>query len=520
MTWEILWRGRWTLVLTTLSAITVPAIIFTALRSEGAIHAHDSSMLIMHIVMLHIIGLCCGAAIFGVQGRWSLLYSYPAKTSVLVAWRLLPAMAIMSLQMALVIAAINAIFELDWPIWGPALIAPVVFAAVEAAAWLTDKSTGWMIVAVLLVGGFFGLWLKARYGPAFSQPTHYWRQVTPAEMLTMAAMTAAAFCVAWLAVARNRRGEPPVSVGVLEWLTDKFDRSRPARMAWKNPIQAQCWFEWQRKGHFMPVAVFVVVVLGVILWALVSRRAEELVVGFLGGGYVQLLIAFVAGLYMGNVGPSDSDFRMGHFLATRPMSDADMGRSMLKTAAKSVLLAWSIWALAFAIALGAVLAVGAGNRMLLPPGFHWAFFPTLLLGSWIIAGMFMSFFLLCAEKYFPRVVFTLVAILVFSVLIPKFLLSAETRLLLMRVSVALFSTAILVGTLWAFNMARKRMLIPGPVQWAVASCWLAAVVVGVLAWPAHAQPSWIGYLLLAAVLALVATPLAAVPLALSWNRHR
>ena len=141
MIWEIFARGRWYLLLATLGAIAFPTLILTVLERDGALDPADSSTLLMHTIMAIVSMLFCGSSLIQSQGKISKLYALPLTTSQLVTWRLLPAMAIIIVQMAVIGAVLNAMFHLDWPIWGPALAAAVIFAAVEACA-LADRGVG------------------------------------------------------------------------------------------------------------------------------------------------------------------------------------------------------------------------------------------------------------------------------------------------------------------------------------------------------------------------------------------
>jgi hypothetical protein len=191
MTWEILKRGRWGFLYAMLAAIATPAFLLTALRHDGLVDAKDPSMLIMQIVLMQVGIFSFGTALYGAQGKMSRLYAYPARTSELVAWRLLPVMIIVALQVMFCIWILDLIVNLQWPIWGPGLFSAAAVSAVMAVAWLTEKSVGWMVVGLAIVGAGLGLWFRSRYGGMFSSPTHIWQQLTPGEVLTMLATAAA-----------------------------------------------------------------------------------------------------------------------------------------------------------------------------------------------------------------------------------------------------------------------------------------------------------------------------------------
>src|SRR4029079_12534231 len=148
MTWEIFKRGRWNLVFATLASIAFPAILLVALRHDGLVDGTDPSLLIMRNVLIQVGMFSFGSALYGTQGKMSRLYAYPARTSELVAWRLLPAMVLIALQVMLCIWILDVIFGLQWPIWGPGLFSAVAIAAVMAVAWLAEKSVGWMVIGL------------------------------------------------------------------------------------------------------------------------------------------------------------------------------------------------------------------------------------------------------------------------------------------------------------------------------------------------------------------------------------
>ncbi|HET6884261.1 MAG TPA: hypothetical protein VFI31_29180, partial [Pirellulales bacterium] len=184
MIWEMWRHGGWILLLGLLGANLLPAILFAALRMDGAVDPRDPSQMVMHVVLVQINMFVFAAAIFTAQGSPSRLYALPVTTASIVVWHLLPMMVLMALETAVSTVALNALFDLGWPVWGPAFFAAVTTAAVAAMFWLTDKS-GWVFVGLLIVPAAMGLWFKSRYGEVFSPPTRLWYEVTFAESVTM-----------------------------------------------------------------------------------------------------------------------------------------------------------------------------------------------------------------------------------------------------------------------------------------------------------------------------------------------
>jgi hypothetical protein len=77
-----------------------------------------------------------------------------------------------------------------------------------------------------------------------------------------------------------------------------------------------------------------------------------------------------------------------------------------------------------------------------------------------------------------------------------------------------------VAGAFAFVAARRRRLIQLPTVWAAVGTWIVATVLLACFLPTYAQPRLLAYLLIAALVTLLVTPIAAAPLAISVNRHR
>jgi hypothetical protein len=472
----------------------------------------------MHMIMALVAMLFCGAAILQSQGKASRLYAYPLTTSQIVAWRMLPAMAVIVVQMVLCTAVLNAMFGLDWPIWGPALFAAVGFAAVEATLWFTENSGGWILVANAVIASAIGFWFRSRYGGMFSEPSHYWRLLTPGEVLTMLAMVAASYCVAVKGVARNRCGEPPLSVGII----DRLNRFLESYTTFNTPpvtaFDSQCRYEWQRKGWLMPGAVAVLVVGGLIAWFFGSRDPDDLFLAFLGGGGALWMVGFIGGLIFGNTGRSDAEYAMGSFIATRPISDGDLARAILKTAGTSVILAWLIWAISFALVCLGLYATGTFHRTNFGE-MNWLLYPSTFLGPWAVTGTIASLCLAGRARLIVVALSGLSGAFIIGGLISS-LLSPELRFIIWRAWIFLMVAIILVAAPLLFAAARRKGLISSPVVWASAAAWVIGVATTAVFWPATLPITFFTFLFVPAGLALVFVPFAAAPLAVGINRRR
>jgi hypothetical protein len=251
-----------------------------------------------------------------------------------------------------------------------------------------------------------------------------------------------------------------------------------------------------------------------------SRQPDDLLAGFFGSAIMLPLLAFATGGVFGNVGPNDANYAMGHFLATRPMSDSDIARATLWMAAKSVFLGWLTWAVAFAIACACVSAARGSALLKLPDDVGLWYFPATLLVPWIVAATFASLGMIGRSKHVLLMLCGAVAIIL-QIPMPTLLrLPPTERLIMHQMTIALIGGLLVAGSIWIFVAARRRQLIERHSIWAAAGAWATLTIAAIACWPANANPGLLAYFLAAGILTLSVVPVAAAPLAISLNRHR
>jgi hypothetical protein len=515
LTWETLDRGRWSLPAVALGALAFPVLVLSALDHEGALDPSEPSMLVMHLVMVQMNLLIFGSPLVASAWKMSRLYPYPASSATLVTWRLLPIMVAAFVETALWTAALNLLFDLNWPLWGPALLSAVTIAAVLAAAWLTAGSR-WIIFAITVLATVLSLWFKSRYGGMFSNPIHHWTTVTPSEIFTMLVAIGVVWCIAVTGMARSRRGEPPFSLGVIAWLDRLLDRAPSAAGAFRSPAHAQFWYHW-RHGWLVPGTAIAFVITGLVFWLFSNRNPHDLVEGVVGGVWFITCAAFVGGIVLADVS-SGRDTVMSQFLATRPMTPAAQARTILHAAAASMLLAWAVWAVAAALAYGVCAALGAWPSPLIPQAQDWRQIPAAFVGSWICASNVAAAVLAGRPRGLVRIIACVIAVYIVIMVTAKFGLSSHAQEQLALALATVFGVACLLGTIAAFVAARRRALVEASTAWTALAVWAALVVVLVLPSAIPAPPA--AYIMLVGILALAVTPFATAPLALAWNRHR
>ena len=335
----------------------------------------------------------------------------------------------------------------------------------------------------------------------------------------MLGIAALSYAVGVVALSRNRRGEPPISIGFVDWWTRMFVTAPRYRRGVSQPgALAQFWFEWQRKVWVLPTVVVFGLVVGVAGWSFSSGVAQDLVDAFVGGGGMLTLIGFLAGLVLGNVGPTDGNSAIGHFRATRPLTTASMANSILYVAAGSVVMAWLIWAAAFLVACWLLGVRDAASDVKLPRG---GFFTATLLGPWIVVGCITSVVLAGRSKLFLQLLCGLVVGIVLRWGVAKSGCRTKPLLQFQDAIVAGTGLVFLLGTVWVFVEAVRRSLVRRPIFYGAAVAW----VVGTSALALHlrgiaGEIPLTQYVLPAGILALAVAPLAAAPLALAFNRNR
>jgi hypothetical protein len=526
LSWELFERGKWTLPGAFLTGNALTMVVLAGLHHDGPINPENRDMIQIQVTMLFVNATLFGAALFTAMGNPSRLRAFPAPSSAIVAWQLLPAMAVMGLECLLSAALFNAVFKVNWPLWGPALFMPVALAACAAVFWLTEKSPWHFFILGLpvLTGG--AIWFHSRYSLMFFAPAaRMWREVTALEVVTMLATAAGSYYMAIVGVSRSRCGEFLSTPEFFRWLARLLDPSPAAGLPFRTPSQAQFWFEWRQKGWALPAIVVMGLSFGFVGWLLFNRNPQELFAGATVAGALLPLGGLIIGLVFGNCNTNNvgGTMEMGHFQATRAMTSPDMSRTMLKAAGVSVLVAWVIWAAAFLALYVILLLANVAPRWPLPSEVGWWYFPLTLLGTWL-ALTFVATIGQTGRSILFGILFCGVPALTFAVtLISHWALTPAARTALNDGITTLVGVIFLLGTIWAFAAARRRSAIGPRTVWAATGVWAALCVLLVLYWLQHRNEHAASLPFLVHVIglmALVVFPLAAGPLALAWNRNR
>lgn len=523
LTWELLTRERWQLLLMTCIGSVIPLLLYTALRYHGAIEVFDSAFIVMHITMVQINVFVFGAGVMTSLGPIKRLYTYPARTSTLVTWQLVPAMVLVGLEVLLTSLVLNTLFDVQWPLLGPSLFAAVSFSAVVAILWLTER-TAWLPWAVGLVAAALGLWFKTRHGPFFDHPTHYWTNVTLADAATLVGIALVAHVVAVYGVSRQRRGEPLPAWGLVAWCERILNSGELIEHRFASPAEAQLWYEWRKKGWVMPGCVTLGLIVGGIGWLIFSRNLGDLVEGLcFAGGVAVPVVGMLGGLVLGNSGLSDSNYAMGPFLSTRPMTSKQYAQLLLWTAAKSVVYTWLLWAVPAVLLYVTLLMTGNFPMLTIKPGvgdWWWTSLPGALLGPWMISTCLAATMLTGRSQTFVLTLISLFFFLIAMTGLTDYFLTPDQRAVFWQSVAVALSLLFTLGTVLLFRIAGRRQMIDAPTVWGSLATFL--LLVAAVSWGFFVVPNfpWVLLVCLIGAASLVVAPLAGTPLALAWNRTR
>jgi hypothetical protein len=345
-----------------------------------------------------------------------------------------------------------------------------------------------------------------------------------------------AYVVAHFAVARARRGDVPDWRGAPGRVTQVADvlSQRPEHFA--TPARAQAWFEWRRHGRSLPTWVVILLPFELVLLWVASDSASLVATILLAVLLTPPFMATFAAAAVSKSNPNATDaYGVGPFIATRPLTNAELVAAKLNMALTSTLAAWVLVFLAVPLAL----KFSGTDAVVLE---HWRHlsaivgtpraFVLLLLVLW---GFIASTWTQLVQSLYigltgrgALIQGSVVLVLGFFFLFGPFaewiietqrlgrILSALPLIFAILVGLKMIAVVLIGIRLYERRLLSDRTLVIG------AACWSIAVfaVYGVLVW-LLAAPHIPHYLLmLVAILAVPLARLSAAPLALAWNRHR
>lgn len=535
--WEFRQRHRWGSLVLIAYVFVIAAIKLAVVNLGVAVHLDSPESFAFTVMMPLTATFTYLLAVFsfGLDGdlaaRQSMyparMFTRPLSTDALAGLPMLyGAMAMIVLWLVTRVLALWPT-GVAVPIFWPALLLTSLLGWTQALTWMGYPLTGLRIVAAVLVlgaidvTGLLALHFNAR---------------EPVMLAILAPQIPLAFLVARYAVARARRGDVPDWHGNFVRLTSIRHVVSHDRQRFASPARAQTWFEWQRHGRSLPIWVVILLPFElVLLWLAgdsTSLIFEILLSVLLTPAFVATFVA--AAVSSSNLGGSDA-YGVSPFIATRPLTNAQLVAAKLKMAIASTVVAWLVVLIALPLALklsGAEAAlleewrrlgaiVGTPRAVVFVLLVLWGFIA--LTWTQLVQSLYIG---LTGRGAVIKgsVVLVLGFFFLFGPLGEWIL---ETRrlgriwsalpiILTILVSLKMIAVVAIGARLYDRRLVSDRALVTGAASWSIA----VFALYGVLAWLTDSPhiPRYV--LMLIAILGIPLARLSAAPLALAWNRHR
>jgi len=535
--WEFRQRHRWGLI-ALMVYLLVLATIKLVVVARGLPINLDSPESFAFVVMVPITATFTyflAVFTFGLDGdlaaRQSMyparLFTRPVTTAALAGLPMLYGTAAM-----MILWLATRLFAL-WPsgievpsLW-PALLAASLLAWTQALTWMPYPLPGLrIIVTVLWLGTIDALALLAVHFNARESLV----------LVILAPQVPLAYLAAHFAVARARRGDVPDWRGAFTWLAQIAPVLSRRREHFPSPASAQAWFEWRRHGRSLPAWIAILLPFELILlWA--ASDATALAFSIL---LVVLLtppfMATFAAAAVSKSSPNASEFYgVTPFIATRPLTSAELIAAKLKMAIWSTLASWLLVLVAIPIALKlsgtSALVLERWRRVSEVVGTPRALVLLLLILAGCIASTWKQLVqslyigLTGRASLIKGTVFLALVFLFFIGPVAEWIIetgrlgelwSALPLIFAILVSAKMIAAAWIVVRLYHSRLVSDRTLVTSAGLWSVA----VLALYGVLVWLLDTPHIPLYLLMLVAILAIPLARLSAAPLALAWNRHR
>jgi hypothetical protein len=534
--WEFRQRHRWGLF-AFVGYLVVLAAIKLVVFARGLPVTLDSPESFAFVVMLPLVTTFTyflAVFTFGLDGDLAARQSmYPARLFTLpVTTTALSVLPMIYGTVAMMILWLATRTFALWPsgipvpwIW-PAFLAASLLAWTQALTWMPYPLPGLRIlVTVLWLGTIDTTALLALHFKAHES----------VMLGILAPQIPLAYLVARFALARARRGDVP------DWRAAFASRaqvaSRPRhRGRFSSAASAHAWFEWRRHGRSLPAWVAILLPFElVLLW--VAGESTGLVVTILVAVLLTppFMATFAATAASRSSANTSDSYGVTPFVATRPLTNADLIAAKLRMAIRSVSVTWVLVLLTMAIALTlsgtSALVLERLRRLSEIVGTPRTVVVVLLLvggciaATWtqLVQGLYVGL-TGRASLIKGSVVLVLGFFFLFGPFVEWIVDSGRLGEVWSALPLvfAILVTVKMVAAVWSLvrlyrgRLLSDRALVLGAGLWCVAVFALYAVLVWLLGTP-HI-PHYL--MMLLAILAIPLARLSAAPLALAWNRHR
>jgi hypothetical protein len=358
MAWEYFARNRWTLLLFPFIANLMPIFVLAALSGYN-VPFGATEFIGIYLGFVMYATAILGLGVFMTQGSISRFYLKPLSTTTMVNFFFWGGALVVAAEIASSIAIWNFLFKAHWPIAGPVLFTLVLWGAFQPLLRVPVKTITGIVIAGALVA-LVWYWFLTRHGESQSFRKHFWHTISGFDLLFATATMVVGYGLTLWRVQRDRSGRQlftltdRIQKEFERWLSQYATLTRP----FSSPMRAHRWFDFQTRTILLPLVCFFFlatiwsIACGTATYQQDSRIGIEIV--FAGTNITataQLIIAFVIGMVMiqgyqwdsgrkmrgqDQVAMKPSEYRIGHYLHALPISNAEMARAILQSAAWSI----------------------------------------------------------------------------------------------------------------------------------------------------------------------------------------
>jgi hypothetical protein len=530
--WTLWRRHRWGLsaaAATTAVVLIVAALVRSTLSPGEALARSAIGFMPLLIIAFYVIAVFSYGFDMDVAGGGSCFparqFTLPLRTADLAGWPIIyGAVAVGGLWLA----AAGLLFRpagLDIPLVWPAILAAAQVAWIQALLWW-PFGLQWTrpIVGVALV-----------HLPVTGMMVAQKLDVPESFFLVYSiACLPVAVAAAFVGVSRARGGVVPQ----WEWLS-ALGRATPQTTAkpFQSPLRAQMWFEWRRFGKTLPLLICLILPLA-LLGLFLEENTPPILARSLGLALgLTIFLAGMAGESVVKNNPWSRElYAISSFAATRPMTCAELVGAKFRAAAKTTLVSWVLVILLIA----AALMFSGSHRVLGEMIDAWlaarpvgeviatvaAVGAILVLLTWkrLIENLLIG---MAGREWVHRVFIFIGVVFAISFLIAAmwFLIHPEYHERIRVVGPWLMAAAValkLLTAALAIRALRRRRLVSDRTLAGFALAWIviAATLFGLLRWVIPGEVVATTAIAMGIVLIMPLARLSAMPLALSWNRHR
>ena len=525
LTWEF-WRQTGFALFTTVTLLSgIMGLIYGGLRLDRFANHNSDTTAGLHMICFIFIVISLAATICHSAGSPHYRFTLPVsiRTSILVP--MINGAIACAIGYLTIAFLMNGIFRAEWTLIKPTAIAVCMMSVCHAFGWLLSSSSNlrFGMVAVMSTGlGVAVIHLNGIQSQSPEQVPRQWQTLRPLDISLAIIVPLLAYLFSFVVLTLARRGQVFSMSTLGRWLLAKFDIKFSSDAHATTPMAAELWSEWTVRGRVMPAGALLVTVTMCSFFLSGRFEWESARDGIMVFTWLQVILGSLIGLFLGHVGPR---FDFHEHLATRTLSDIQLADVKLRNALKSVLCTWVTWAIGVAVAVLCLSIVGQGPKTwsdIVPPGTH-PVLPIFIVAmiplcSWTLTSFGVSIAIL--RPWLILTLFSAIALLpavpfVLLLLMPEDDVGGFLRWSWIGVSI--------VGTIALYLAAFSLRLITAK--------RIAVIIVAYLilsgAWllranyfpPAEAPfTQLIGVILSTCTLPFVCV--AAVPLAVWWNRHR